>query len=198
MAETLLKDVKRLIEQPEYSLELTSRDAYTAETHQFTELIVSLSDMLSLFPKAEGGANKEDLDRAVDLARLSLDAMERVSARKEGALLGKEKHIAGRLLVCVATVDGWDGRTGSSPDKMSGLRARILQVLIGGLKHRIEETFIAVQKFEDGVLSTDASLREMVSLASCKQFVTKKPRCLTPFRYLCIGGRCIPACCYPL
>jgi hypothetical protein len=167
-AETLLKDVKMLIEQPEFSLELPARDAYTAKTHQFTELIVSLSDMLSLFPKAGGGANKEDLDRAVDLARPSLEAIERVSARMEGALLGVEKHVAGKLLVCLATVDGWDGRMESTPEKMSSLRARILQVLVGGFRHRIEETFTAAQKFEDGVLSTDASLREMVSSARCE------------------------------
>jgi len=174
-AEALLKDVKALIEQPEFSLELPARDAYTAKTRQFTELIVSLSDMLGLFPKAGGGANKEDLDRAVDLARLSLEAIERVSTRMEGALLGEEKHVTGKLLVCLATVDGWDGRTESTPEKMSGLRARILQVLVGGFRHRIEETFMAAQIFENGVLSTDACLREMVSSARCEQSAVKKP-----------------------
>ena len=167
-AETLLRDVKHLIEQPEFSLEYTAnRDPYTDKTKQFAELVGSLSDMLSLFPKVEGGASKNEMDHAMDLAHLSLDAIERISARMEGVLAGDERSLTGRLLMCVSTVDEWVGKGGPN-EKLGNLRERILQVLARGFRHRIEETFTTNQKFEDGILVVKACIREAVSSVHCK------------------------------
>lgn len=164
-AEILLKDVKHLIEQPEFSLELiANREPYTDKTKQYAELIVILSDMLSSFPKADGGTSEQDLDRAVDIARLALDAIERVGSRMEGALAGEEKALTANLLVGLSIVDGWDAQIGPR-ESIVTLREIILRVLIKGFRHRVEETFMSAPKFENGILVVSACIKEMLSSA---------------------------------
>lgn len=167
-AENLLKDVKQLIDGPQLGSDpVTNRDPYTEGTKQFTEIILSLSDMLTSFPKMEGGASKHDLDRAVDLARLSLDAIDRISTRKEGVLSGEEKDLTRKLVTFVATVDGWIVR-GGPEENMRDLREQILLVLNKGFRHRVEETFIPGLKFENGILVTNICLKEILSSVRCE------------------------------
>ena len=168
-AEIFLGNVKSLIERPEFGSEVS--------TQSITEVIVLLSDMFGQLPKAGGGVTKEDFNREVGPARLYLEAIERVSGRKEGILVGKERVVTGKLLAFIATIDGWEAQAGPSAEEIGDLKTGVLQVMVKILRHRMDETFTAVQKFEDGVLIANASFREMAVTARRESLLARKLHC---------------------
>lgn len=152
-AEQLLTDVKRLIEQPEFTETQENRVPFSDKTQPYTNIIASLSDMLSRFPKSDESITSQELTLTCSLARLSLDAIERLTSRMEGALAGQERSFTQKLLLCSLTLTDWLQREPVVLDDGQGLRTRLLEVLVGGLCILTREPNPAGKKFEGGVFS---------------------------------------------
>ncbi|KAG8852841.1 serine/threonine-protein kinase M1 [Serendipita sp. 411] len=137
---------------------------YHQHTKQYTETILSLSDMLSQFPKYQGASTRQNLDQELTLANLSLDAVERVCKRMEGALANQESTLMWRLLTCVSTLDDWDIRGTTNLENLNSLRLRILQTLANAFRIRaIDESFVTGKGFEEGLSSVNRCLGELLS-----------------------------------
>lgn len=162
-AEELLVNVKQLIDQPEFSLETSNRVPYSDRTQQYSQILASLSDMLSQFPRVNGSTTIQDLELASALARLSLDAIERVGQRMEGSLAGHERSFTRRLLVCSAALEGWVQKNDMDLENAEGLRDRVLQVLISALQMLVHEASTTEKKFEDGTFAVIGCLEGMTT-----------------------------------
>ncbi|KAG8825150.1 serine/threonine-protein kinase M1 [Serendipita sp. 401] len=163
-ASELITNVRQLLEQPQLRLASNDRVPFTEDTKQYTETILSLSDMLSQFPKYQGAFTRQNLDQELTLANLSLDAVERVCKRMEGALANQESTLMWRLLTCVSTLDDWDIRGTTNLENLNSLRLRILQTLANAFRIRaIDESFVTGKGFEEGLSSVNRCLDELLS-----------------------------------
>jgi hypothetical protein len=163
-AAELLLNVKQLIEQPQFSGKVQSRVPFGEETKQYTEIIISLSDMLSQFPKPNGIANKKEMELAISLANLSLEAVEQISKRMEGVLVGQEPNLIAKLLGCLAIVDDWDQNPEVDPSKLEELRKHVIQVVATCLSHRLEESFVTDRNLGDPSQMTAECMQEIVTV----------------------------------
>ncbi|PVG03672.1 hypothetical protein CPB86DRAFT_749052 [Serendipita vermifera] len=170
-AAELLMNVRELIEQPQFSGKAQGRVPFSEETKQYTEIIISLSDMLSQFPKPSVLANKKEMELAISLANLSLEAVEQISKRMEGVLLGQELNLMAKLLGCLAIVDDWDQKPEVDLNKLQELRQHTLRVVAASLSHRLEESFVTERNlgepfevFEDCMQEIMTTIQEITQL----------------------------------
>ncbi|CAG8612806.1 9231_t:CDS:2, partial [Acaulospora colombiana] len=162
-AAELLMNVKELIDQPQFSGKVQSRVPLGEETKQYTEIIISLSDMLSQFPKPNVPSNKKEMDLAISLASLSLEAMEQISKRMEGVLVGQESNLTSKLLGCLAIVDDWDQKPEVDLNKLQELRQHTSQVVAASLSHRLEESFVTERNLGDPFQVVEECMQEIMT-----------------------------------
>jgi DNA-binding transcriptional regulator YiaG len=162
-ADELLVNVKQLIEQFRSKSNATNRVVFSDTTSQYTLIVTSLSDMLSQFPTMSSKATKKELDEAIPLARHSLEAIELVSRRMEGALAGQEYALTSKLLVCLGTIEEWEQSNSNTFQAPYELRDNIIRVLTGLFALRVTETFATEQKYDDGLSAIKNSLEEIFS-----------------------------------
>lgn len=167
-AEDLVLKVKELIEQPKFSLGVANRVPYGEETQRYSQILASLSDMLSQFPRVNGSATTQD----AQLAFLCLDAIERISQRMEGSLARYERDFTRKLLICSAAMEGWVQKDGVDLQDAEVLRDRTSQVLTNTLQLLLREASATGKKFEEGTFEVIECLVGMNSALHGKASVS--------------------------
>lgn len=163
-AEQLLSNVRQLVNQPKFQSLSGRRDPYDDTTVQYTEIIDSLSDMLSQFPQATVSASPKELKLPVEIAYLSLDAIERVSYRMEGALVGQERNCTWKLLSCIAILDRWDQKNTRVFQEFKSLRTKVMEGLARVYQIRKGESFTLETKQSDGLVVINSCLDSALEL----------------------------------